>query len=141
MRTLLFIWCAFAASSCSLFGDHEAPGDRTYPHALDLEEVTIAALNRTVPLPGSYNIRGYVVSITMCPPEALCLIADGISVFTRNEDDPDPEEWHVDGIYLVSDHPDQFRIGRRYVFSVKVEHERYPEAQPFAQLLGYDRVR
>jgi hypothetical protein len=140
LSILVFALGTVLASGCSLLGGNDSTG-RTYPGALDLEEIEIAALNRTAPLPGAYNIRGYVISVHICPPEALCLIADGISVFARNEDDPVPEDWIEDGIHLVVEDPGQFQTGRRYVFSVRVEHERYPGAQPFAQLLGYSRVR
>ncbi len=136
MRILPFV-LAFGLSSCSFFG--ESDDDRTLPHAADFDLVTINEFNQSVPLPGSYNVRGYVVSTRKCPDRALCILADGIVVYTFDDADPNDDELRKDGLFIATDVSEEFTIGDHYEFSVSADYERVPEAAwPITVIVGYD---
>jgi hypothetical protein len=136
MRIFILIIAA-GLSSCSFFGDEDET--RTLPHISSFELVSINELNRTVELPGSYNVRGYVISVNSCPEGALCIIPDGVMLYAFDDLSPDDEEIREDGIYLATADPLQFIVGNRYEISVTVDHERVPSASwPAAKIVGYD---
>lgn len=127
-------------SSCALIDD--GPDNRTYPHAVGYDLVTIAELNKVVPLPGSYNVRGFAVDVPSCPEDALCIPTPGIAVFSRSVANPPEQEFLEEGIFIIAENLEQFEVGGRYEFSVRVDHERVAEAAwPAAVLVGYDRIR
>ncbi|NND71801.1 MAG: hypothetical protein HKN43_09490 [Rhodothermales bacterium] len=140
MKACLVISSVLLLSSCSFLSSDEDL--RTLPHVQNFDLVTINQLNQSVPLPGSYNIRGYVASVMKCPEKVLCIIADGISLYEDDSPNPSDEELRENGIYVAFEDPDQFKVGQRYEISVQVDHERIPEAAwPTCTIVGYDLIR
>ncbi len=132
--TLLLL--AFGATAC----DTNETGNlaRTYPHALDLEMVSLAPLKDSIPAPDSLNVEAYVVTRSVCPPRYRCFLGDSIVIGESRHLDA-PEE----GVVLFVGGALQFVVGRRYLMSIGISDDVIgePEAQRVVrqyQLLGYD---
>lgn len=126
-----------ALPACALLEPDRTAAERTLPEALELERVSLQALQRTASLPGSYNVHVFVVGVNECDPDARCVIPDGILVAeTRTPDLPE------DGLHLAVIQPRQFDRYQPYVLSIEAEPAgwRHPETGEEVRsfrLLGY----
>lgn len=138
MRISIILFLLVCTPGCLLDADEP---ERTYPGALDLELVTVGAVTEEVAVPGSYNVRAYVVGVQECPPDSRCFLPDHVTV----SDQADPKGQH-DVLMMGTEKPSQFKVGHRYTFSVEVESSEVIDpttGRPVrrARLLGYDRLR
>lgn len=111
-------------------------GNRTYPEALNLPVADLQKIMDGQHPPGRYNLTAYVVGISECPPTYACLIADNIQVASSP---------HTDGIPLMiaAEKPSQFTLDQRYVLSIEVFNDSFPESSQsrFVRLLAWSRAR
>ena len=128
-RVMMTALAGAILSGCGVFGPDD---DRTYPEAFDLPLANVQAILDGTQEPGQFNVRAFVVGISECPSGAACLVADHI----RIADNP-----HTDGpsLMIASVKPSQFDLDERYVLSVEVFNDGFPETSQasFVQLLGY----
>ena len=141
--TCLFLLSTVFISSCSLFGSDE---EKIYPEAFDFERVSFEEFRSTAPLPGSYNVEGYIARITECPPCpdgaicAPCQYPDGF-LLSKNENYV-PSQGYMDSlsIHVQAKNPEQFQ-GKKglHVVSVDAEGKRV-EGGPLydVKLRGYE---
>ena len=123
--------------ACAILGPEEPEVERTYADALDLERVGLVDLLERVPLPGSYNISVYVVSINLCPEDSACQVPDGITIAESLSPNL-PDVW----THIPVNRPDQFHLRQPYVLSIEAESAgwRHPETDQEVRnyrLLGY----
>lgn len=135
-RIVVILALLLATGGCS----HAELSDRTYPPALDLEQIDLESLKSDAPLPSAYNVRGFVVQRNMCPPDARCAIPDGV-IIAESLSHRLPEE----GLHLTIDDPYQFTIGSLYMLSIEVAPAgwTHPDSgKPVRRmaLLGYSRT-
>lgn len=126
-------------AACAIVGPEAF--EKTYPDAYDLQQIDLQALVDTAPVPGSYNVKVYVVEINVCPENARCYLPDGIPVAAVK--DPElPEEF----LHLAVNEPRQFQRKKRYVLSIAVEAVGWDNpttGKPvrYMSLLGYSLAR
>ena len=126
-------------AACAIVGPETF--EKTYPDAFDFQQIDLQALVDTEPVPGSYNVKVFVVEINVCPENARCILPDGISVAAVK--DPElPEEF----LHIAVNEPRQFQRKNRYILSIAVEAAGFDNpttGKPvrYMRLLGYSQVR
>jgi hypothetical protein len=147
----VFTYCILSlAFSITVPAFHQAgsggqPSKRSYPQHLNLPVVPFRDLKQGKVNQEQFNTEGYVNSIYECPPcpkGAQCkpCLGDHI-IITETErvgkgpTDPD------DHLLIFAKDPTQFKTGKRYLFSVKVNGRRKEgERIEQAELTGYDAL-
>lgn len=135
MRHLLSCLLAGAiltTSGCQLIGPDPEDSRRTYPAAMEHPAASFVELIDGVHEEGKFNLTSFVIGISECPEDAVCLVADHIQV---------AESPHTDGIplFIDAEKPSQFEVERQYVFSITVTRVPFPETSQsvYVRLLGY----
>ncbi|MDA0378095.1 MAG: hypothetical protein O3C45_06025 [Bacteroidetes bacterium] len=133
-QLLLGLLLAFVLGGCEILGpdNDDNQTKRTYPVAMGHPAADLQGLLDGNHAPGLFDLDAYVVGISECPPDHACLIADHIRVAGS----PD-----TDGPSLMIDanKPSQFDMDDRYVLSIEVFNEAFPESSQalYVRLLGY----
>ena len=123
-------------AGCQIFGpDSSDVSTSTYPEAMDLPAADFGAIMGGTHDAGQFNLTVFVVGISECPEDAVCIIADHISV---------AESPFTDGIPMMIDatKPSQFTQDAQYVLSVEIASDAFPETQQpqYVRLLAYSPV-
>jgi hypothetical protein len=131
----VLIAVALAGCRGGIFDSHVI--ERTYPAASDFP-VTMVHDILTNPVQDTFNIHVYVTGARICPENARCFLADGISIADEYATDPPYES-----IDMGVERPGQFVIGKRYVMSVNLELVEVANSDTtwqvtLVELLGYD---
>lgn len=134
---LLVLHVCYASVGCNTFNPEEEI-EKTYPPASNFPMTTINQILNNPPDSGSYNIQVYVVEINECPRNFQCDLADGIFISEEHMTTTSTEN-----IHLEVNQPRQFKVGKQYIMSIKVEPQGYVDSisgRPVSilELLGYD---
>ena len=132
---LILLPVATIVGACQLLGE----GDlypRTFPGASDYPLKSIVEVYGLPVGATTVNVNGYVSSVTVCPDYADCVAPNSISVVESLVNDL-PQH----GILLELDEPRQFKLHRRYLFSLEAHVDSLNDdvVRSFT-LLGYDRL-
>jgi len=86
---------------------------------------------------GYFNTEGYVVSKYVCPPcpfGAMCKMCFGPSITISEKNSKSVDLEYGRGVMLMTGKPEEFRVGKKYKFSVHVHGTGYGNMD----LIGYD---
>lgn len=122
----------------------------SYPQAENFRFITIPELKAMETPEGNYNVEGYVVyrsHCPPCPPGAYCAPCPP-SFIVISEDGSQLERAEVKDLIaqpknlkILILNPQQFEIGKKYVFSLQVSDYRSPyENFNEVALVGYDEI-
>ena len=139
-RTVAFLCLLLLAgglSACSWLGAGDDV-ERTYPQAGNYEALPLDALLRlrsdttdeALPDAGRYNVDAYATKLAVCPENANCYLPDAVYLGAS------PETPQRESYRLAAQKPEQFEVGARYTFTVKIIDR---ERSIGAGLLGYSR--
>jgi len=126
------------ACLCVSFGCAEPTGsngaERTYPAAVNFQEITIEQVISEPPPAGDYNVQAFVFSVNICPEKVLCILPDGITISA--------DDSFKNSIHLPVSQPGQFCIGAEYRMSVRLNFYDFEQEKPqvYLTLLGYDQI-
>ncbi len=101
----------------------------TYPNTSNFEFYPIHEINQNKFSSGTYNIKGYVVKIYTCPPcpkDAHCKMCMGNNiVISENNKMLETYTLTENELIIFVENPEQFELGKKYIFSIKIIHNNH----------------
>lgn len=137
LSLLLVLFICYAAIGCNIYKTEEEI-EKTYPPASNFSLTNINQILNNPPDSGNYNLQVYVVEINECPVNLRCDLEDGILISQEYTTTASTEN-----IHLGVNQPRQFKVGKQYILSIKVEPQGYVDSisgKPVSilELIGYD---
>ncbi|MGB1048126.1 MAG: hypothetical protein ACPG3U_00400 [Rhodothermales bacterium] len=136
-RLLIILFATILLGGCQMLGpdDDSSKTDRTYPEAFGYPDAILHDLLDGNHPAGSYDLTAFVVGISECPPDFVCLVADHILVAgSPHTDSP--------ALMIGAEKPSQFELDEDFVLSIEVFTEAFPESNQvqYVRLVGYSEV-
>lgn len=105
----------FMITGCHKSVENNPIASKTFPNAGNYPLVTVPALQDSVPIPDTLNVRAYVVLKSICPPNSYCFVPDGIYISNIQKSDST-----VYQPFMTVRNPDEFSKNILYLMSIKV---------------------